>query len=302
MFRPAISCARAIALDVGGSSVKSAVVAPGGRIVAEPAVVPVDSTGSAGSILDVLASCVRGRLAQIDAAHLLGVGLGFPGPFDYATGVCRITDLDKYRALYGLNIGEALRERVDLRDRPILFRNDAEAAIVAEARYGAGRPYRRLVGVTLGTGCGSAFVVNGATISAGEGIPDHGWLYPMPFRGARADDVFSRRGLESRLRAAGAEVSDLRMAAALARAGDTTICHVFSAFGADMGAFLGPFATAFGAEAVLVLGGIAAAFDLFGSALAEELAIPVLPGVYGVHAGLIGAAELLFDREDLERA
>jgi glucokinase len=97
------------------------------------------------------------------------------------------------------------------------------------------------------------------------------------------------------LRAARLGLSELQAAAASARDGDTTARQVFRAFGADLGAFLAPFVAAFGAEAVLVLGGIAGAFDLFGPQLREALAIPVLPGLSGVHAALIGAAELIFD-------
>jgi glucokinase len=285
--------ARVIALDVGGTSVKSALVAPGGYVIGEPAITPIDSSGEADSILRTFAQIISTHLAESHTPNLLGVAFGFPGPFDYAAGICLIEGVEKYGALYGANMRDALRARLDLGDLPILFRNDAEAAVVGEARYGAGRDYRRLIGVTLGTGCGSAFLADGVPVTSGPGVPPNGWLYPMIFHGLRADDVFSRRGLETRLREAGIMERNVKDAAAAARVGDVRARQVFEAFGSDLGTFLDSFAAAFAAEAVLVLGRIAGAMDLFGPPLRQALSVPALPGERGADAALLGAADLL---------
>lgn len=287
--------ARVIALDVGGSSVKSGQVAPGGRLVGPVTTTPVDSHADADTILETFTQVIRTEQQRLPPdTYLLGLALAFPGPFDYAAGISYIQGVAKYESLYGINVGQALRERLRTPDLAIRFRNDAEAAIVGEALYGAGRPYARLIGVTLGTGCGSAFVVNGHPVEKGPGVPPHGWLYPIPFQGRPADEVFSTRGLLARLRAAGVDVPDIPAAAQQARAGDPSARAVFQTFGADLATFLAPFVAAFRAQAVLVLGGIARSFDLFGSALAKGLPIPVLPGQLGVRAGLLGAAALFF--------
>ena len=283
-----------IALDVGGTSVKSAGVASGGRLIGEPAITPIDSSAEADTILGTFARIISTHLSQAKTSNVIGAALGFPGPFDYRAGICLIKGVEKYRAIYGVNIRAALRARLDLGDIPILFRNDAEAAAVGEARYGAGRGYQRLIGVTLGTGCGSAFLVDGVPVTSGPGVPPNGWLYPMLFRGLMADDAFSRRGLEGRLRMSGVAGIDVKQAAADARAGNVTTRQVFEAFGADLGAFLNSFAVAFAAEAVLVLGQIAGAIDLFGPTLRQALSVPALPGERGPDAALLGVADLLF--------
>jgi hypothetical protein len=69
---------------------------------------------------------------------------------------------------------------------------------------------------------------------------------------------------------------------------------VFESFGADLGEFLDPFTKGFQADAVLVLGQIAGAFDLFGQSISQNLNIPVLPGRLGPEAALLGAADLFF--------
>jgi hypothetical protein len=168
--------ARVIALDVGGTSVKSALVAPGGCVIGESAITRIDSSGGAEGILGTFAQIIRTHLGQAQISTVLGVTLGFPGPFDYAAGICLIHGVEKYGAIYGVDMRAALRLRLDLGDLSILFRNDAEAAVVGEARYGAGRDHQRLIGVTLGTGCGSAFLVDGLPVTAGPGVPPNGWL------------------------------------------------------------------------------------------------------------------------------
>jgi glucokinase len=115
----------------------------------------------------------------------------------------------------------------------------------------------------------------------------------MLFRGLRADDVFSSRGLEARLRSIGTAERNAKDAAAAARAGDAASRQVFDGFGADLGSFLNPHAEAFAAEAVLVLGQIAGAIDLFGPPLRQALSVPALPGERGPEAALLGAADLL---------
>lgn len=287
------SSTRVIALDVGGTSVKSALVAPEGRVIGEPVITPIDSSGDAESILSTFAQIIHTHLGQAQTSTVIGVALGFPGPFDYAAGICLIEGVEKYSAIHGVNMRDALRVRLNLGDLPILFRNDAEAAVVGEARYGAGRDFQRLIGVTLGTGCGSAFLVDGVPVTSGPGVPPNGWLYPILFRGIRADDVFSRRGLEARLRASGITERNVKDAAAAARAGNVGARQVFESFGADLGSFLNSHAVAFAADAVLVLGRIAGAIDLFGPPLRQALSVPALPGERGPDAALLGAADLL---------
>jgi glucokinase len=150
--------------------------------------------------------------------------------------------------------------------------------------------------VTLGTGCGSAFLIDGAAVTTGQGIPPHGWLYPVSFHGQQADDLFSIRGLTNRLQTVGVPVSDIKSAASAARHdSDATARVVFAGFGADLGTFLLPFARDFQADALLILGGIGRAFDLFGNALSQILPVPVLPGQLKPNeAPLLGAAELFF--------
>lgn len=284
----------ALALDVGGTWVKSALVAADGHILQEPLVAPIDSHADAQTILGTLATVINHYLTGDQTPPLAGIAFGFPGPFDYAAGVSYIQGVSKYEAIYGLNVATALQGLITAPELPIVFRNDAEAAVVGEARYGAGRAYSRAIGITLGTGMGSAFVVDDAPVTTGPGVPPNGWLYSFPVAGQQADDVFSIRGLMARLHAVDEQLSDIRSAAELANGGNVQVHQVFAQWGSDLGTFLRPFALAFHAQVLLTLGGIANAFDCFGPALIGALPIPAVPGELGTNAALAGAAELLF--------
>jgi predicted NBD/HSP70 family sugar kinase len=48
----------------------------------------------------------------------------------------------------------------------IIVRHGISAAILAEARHGAGRPYARVPGITLGAGLGACLVAGGAIVAA----------------------------------------------------------------------------------------------------------------------------------------
>lgn len=273
-----------IALDVGGSSVKHGWIDLDQPTVFAIQTTPIDSQGSADAIIGSLADIVR-------TYPFDDIAFGFPGPFDYASGVSYITGLEKYESLYGLNIADRLRKALGQPERRIRFRNDAEAAIIGEAIYGSGASCQRIIGVTLGTGFGSAFIADGETVVSGEEVPENGWLYPFKFNGVRSDDAFSTRGLLDRFHAAGVHVTHI----AAVDESDPQVQRVFSQYGSDMGQFLAPFAQAFRADCIIILGGISGAFALFSTELAAALApVRAIKGQLEARAALLGAAHLFW--------
>ncbi|MEE8553169.1 MAG: ROK family protein, partial [Desulfobacterales bacterium] len=142
-----------IALDVGGSSVKSGLVESSGSVYFVYNT-PINSQGSKEDVLQVFVKIIQIYLRKVDPNKLLGIGFGFPGPFDYENGLCLIQGQSKYDKLYKVNIREELKRLLDFH-KPILFCNDAKAAIIGEANYGAGQDFDRVIGITLGTGLGA---------------------------------------------------------------------------------------------------------------------------------------------------
>ncbi len=282
-----------VALDVGGTSVKAGVVRLADRSVTGHVRIPLCNADPADRILDALAGCVASRVASAPAGALVaGLALAFPGPFDYDTGICRIAGVRKFESLFGLNIGDELAARTGFERRSIVFVNDAEAALGGEIRHGAALGCRRVVGVTLGTGMGSGFFIDGLRVTTGPGVPDNGgWLFDRRFDGVMADDSFSIRGLTARLRRFGAPAESPECAAEAARLGHAAAAAAFNDFGRELGMFLDPFARRFAADAIVTVGGLCGAFDLFGPALRVSASLPVVKGVLGMDAPLIAAAD-----------
>ena len=293
-----ISSGMVITLDAGGSSIKSGIVDARHTLCGEPLITAIHSAGAADTLLDCFASVIRIHLSRVNPEELRGICLAFPGPFDYKRGICYIKHQAKYAQLYGVDIGSRLGALLALRNIPLRFTGDAEAAIIGEARYGAGRPFARIIGITLGSGFGSAFIADGNALTSGRGVPAEGWLYAHPFRGTKADELFSSRGIIAALSGAGVAAGDVAWAAEIARHGNPDALRVFTAFGHDLGTFLVPFVRSFQADAVLVTGGIAGAIDLFGEALAGLLPVPVIPSHLSVSAPLLGAADVIFQAKD----
>ena len=297
----------AVALDVGGTEVRSALVNDHGDLgPGWPRSTPVDTKGPAESILGSLADCLRLPLERAAANGLtpVGIGVAMPGPFDYTRGISLIRGLDKFEAIYGLNVREELRRLLRLGEAfPIRFQVDAWMFVLGEVWRGEAQGFSRAIGVTLGTGLGSGFFADGRFVKEGPRIPWYGWVGSLPFGGGILDDRVSRRGILARYAELGGDAfpaADVAQIAARALEGEELASRVFAETGAILGETLRPTAEAFGAE-VLVLGGrIARAFSLFSAPLAEQLrAVATLRKIAQTReyeiSSLRGAAQLVFE-------
>jgi glucokinase len=270
------------ALELGGSHVSAARVIVATWRVGDTLRLPLDPHGTRAELLECIVVAAR-SVAQ----GVTRVGVAVPGPFDYGRGVCTIRGVRKLDALFGVDLRSELSRVFPAADAAaIRFVNDAEAFLLGEAAAGAGRGYSRVMGVTLGTGLGSAFLVDGEIVRGGPGVPAERELHRVPFRGAPVEDVLSGRGLRVRF---GEDVDAARIAA-LADGGDRRAAAVFASFGADLGTFLAPPVREFGAQCVVVGGAIARAWPHFGASLADALTVDVSPAARLDAAALLGAA------------
>ena len=149
------------------------------------------------------------------------------------------------------------------------------------------------MGITLGTGLGAGFIVNGTSLSKGQGIPPNAELFPFEFKGKRADDLFSTRGLIERFKKRGLYYGNVADATKDIQTGDIFLIEVFREFGKDLGQFLCPFVKDFAADVLIVLGGIANVLDYFRSDLEAQIDIPAPSGKIQ-DVALLGVAKILY--------
>lgn len=249
-----------VALDIGGTHVTAA------RVDLETAraepLVRVDYQPDADR--RVLLDAILGSAASVAEPVLDAIGVSVPGPFDYAGGICTIRGVGKLEALYGLDLRSELARACGVEAGRVAFLNDAEAFLLGEAGYGAARGHSRAIGLTLGTGLGSAFLLDGAIVREGAGVPPDGSLHVLPFRGVPVEELISGRGLLGR---AGGTALGVRELAVAARAGDLRASRAFAGYSADLAEFLHPWLDAFAPTCLAVGGSIALAWDLLGATL-----------------------------------
>jgi len=280
----------ALGIDIGGSHITAALVDLGTRSIIEGTWnrTRINSQGEAAEIIEAWAAVISGVFAKAPAG-VKHIGIGMPGPFDYEQGISLMKGQHKYDALYGLNVKELLAAELNIAPDQIRFINDAGCFLQGEVFSGAGRNYQRVIGLTLGTGLGSA--------SYHDGVANDANRWCAPFKDGMAEDYLSTRWFVKRyLEVSGEAVPDVK--ALVARIGvDDSIQQLFNEFAVNLAAFLSSFIREEQPEAIVIGGNIANAADLFFPLLKEELkrqeiTLPIVTATLGEAAALIGAASL----------
>jgi glucokinase len=186
-------------LEIGGTHVTAALVSPRAAAVTTRVRRPLDAQGRAGDILGAVLRCARSLRAAPAGARW---GVAVPGPFDYAKGIALFAGVGKFEALYGVDVRAVLLDGLPGSPSDVVFRNDAHAFLAGEWTAGAARGHARAVGITLGTGVGSAFLADGVPRTTGAGVPPEGRMDLARIDGRPLEEVVSRRAILSRYGAA----------------------------------------------------------------------------------------------------
>jgi glucokinase len=274
-----------IGADIGGSHITAAPVDLSSKqlITASLVRLHVNSLATAEEVIDTWAQCIKQAMQQTQCKK---VCLAMPGPFDYAAGICFISDQNKYPLLYGLNVKELLSPVLEVAVADIHINNDAACFLQGEVFNGSLTGYQHAVSVTLGTGLGTAVYENGAAKSAD--------LWNMPFQDSMAEDYLSTRWFVKQYAAiTGQQINGVRELAGLAMA-NSLVKGLFNEFGKNLALFLHRFTESTGAKAVVIGGNIAQSYSLFKDALLTELGnrntnVFITASTLGELAAVIGA-------------
>jgi glucokinase len=298
-----------LALDVGGTGMKCALVRPDGTVhhtERHPTPAAQGPEAVTARILDVAAG-----LAERDGVIPLAVGVAVPGVVDEAAGV----------AVWSSNLG--FRD-VPLRDLlasrlgvPAALGHDVRAGGLAEARLGAARGERHVLFVAIGTGIAAAHVVDGRVLAGAHGAA--GELGHIVIRPGGASCGCGARGcLES---VASAAAIGRRYASSTGRAGATAVdvavraaageAEATSVWRDAIAALADGLVTAqalMDAGTIVLGGGLAEAGDTLltplRAALIERVTfhrLPrLVPAALGDTAGCLGAALLALDAVALD--
>ncbi|MER5393713.1 ROK family protein [Saccharopolyspora sp. NPDC002686] len=263
--------AQAIAVDVGGTEMKAALVAVGPDR-AEPLRWLRQPTPRGEDTARLVVDAVAGLVAELRVdAQVDAVGVVVPGAVDEARGI----------GVYSANLGwsdaplrDMLAERIDL---PVSLGHDVRAGGLAEARLGAARGMRDVVVLPIGTGIAAALLFDGQLYAgggfAGEiGHVDIGHGEPCGCGRTGCVEALASSAAVARryLARTGAERTSAEVAAAV-RAGDPDAQAVWAEAVDALAKGLLVLVTVAAPECIVLGGGFAQAGALLTEPLRERL-------------------------------
>jgi polyphosphate glucokinase len=242
----------ALGIDIGGSGMKAAPIdTTTGELLAERLRIETPTSASPAAMIPVIAQLLEHFSWQGP------VGITFPGVVRHGR---TLTAANLHPDWIGLDAAGAFAEV--LGHRPVVV-NDADAAGVAEARFGAARDVDGVVLLlTLGTGIGTALINDGALVPNTE----LGHL------------VVDGHDAETRAAASAREREDLG----------------WKEYSGRLTRYLNELERLLWPDLFVVGGGISEKFDKFGPRL--EITTPAVPAALRNRAGIVGAAVLAAER------
>lgn len=279
----------ALGADIGGSHITAALIDLEQKVEIEDtwSRSRIQSDGSAEEIIDAWARTLEQAGKGYDLKSLK-INIAMPGPMDYKNGVCKIKGQGKYSTLYRLNIKQLLAGRLGVLPSAIHFMNDAACFLKGEVFSGSLKGYDHAIGLTLGTGLGTSYMLNGKVKDSG--------LWNMPFLKGIAEDYISTRWFVKRFaELSGTAIKDVKDLVDN-HVGTAHFETVFAEFSLNLANFIHKFIRKDMPLAVVLGGNIVNAEPYFVQDTRKHLteimgySFPVKRSALGEKAALLGAA------------
>ncbi|MEW6619426.1 MAG: ROK family protein [bacterium] len=143
-----------IAVDLGGTNIRAAVVDQTGKIIEKKDTATKVSEGHE-VVIQQMKELIQDVIKEVSFQQIVGIGIGSPGPLDTKTGVIIDTPNLGWK---NVALKETIEEEFHL---PTYVDNDGNLAALGEKWLGAGKEVENLVCLTLGTGIGGGIIING---------------------------------------------------------------------------------------------------------------------------------------------
>ena len=313
----------AIGVDIGGTSIKGAAVTKEGKVL-DVFSMPVNKADGQELITKKLAAEIIKYIKDhgYTKEDILGLGFGIPGCIDTKNGVVSYSNNLEWEDLHFKEIME--KET----GYPVRMTNDANAAAFGEAKFGAGKKYKNIIMITLGTGIGGGIVIDGKLFEGNMGkgaelghtvvVLDgrectcgrHGCIEAYASATALIRDTkeMMEKHKDSKLWEIADKLGkvDGRVAFEAARAGDRYGEELVNNYVKYLGEGLMNYFNIFRPEAIVLSGGIANEREYLNSRLRKYCKehdygyprtpeVEILTSELGYDSGKIGAAALFFD-------
>lgn len=280
-----------VGCDIGGSHISTALVDLENKILVEDTFErqTVNSHDEITAIINSWTGCIQSSMKKGNL-EATAIGIAIPGPFDYEKGVSLMKNQNKYEALYEIDVKVLLAKKIGINTEDITFLNDAACFLQGEMFAGAGVLFKRAVGLTLGTGLGSALFLNGHA--------EDGDLWCVKFRESIAEDYLSGHWLKSTyIKRTGKHIESVKALCAIAET-DADANAILREFGYTLAEFVSEHLLDKEPEGLILGGNIAKGHEHFLSHTQDRLKekgvlLPIKIAQLGEMAAIYGAAGAL---------
>jgi glucokinase-like ROK family protein len=312
--------------DIGATSIDVALTDLDGAIQAsraEPADISAGPDAILGRVEELFETLLRERPGPQREAPPWGIGIGVPGPVEFATG--RPVSPPIMPGWNAYPIRDRFLEGFGV---PVWVDNDVNIMALGEWRSGAGRYHANMVFVKIGTGIGAGIIADGYLHRGARGSAgDVGHIQVTDDRSVvcRCGNIgclealagghaLAREAVDAAAAGRSSYLADLDLLgrdlsagdiAEGASHGDIACQELLQRSGRLVGGMLASVVNFFNPSLIVIGGGVATAGDQLLASLREAVyrrSLPlatrdllVLPSVLGGHAGVIGAAVMVAD-------
>lgn len=305
-------------MDVGGTKVAAGLVTRAGEILSVKRV-PMNSRGSGEEGMQSVHSAIWQAMDN-DPDGVQGIGICAPGPLDPKTGV--VLNPPNVPCWRNFPLAASLQQLY-----PVMVHvdNDANAAALAETRWGAARGYNNVFYATIGTGIGTGIVIGGEIFHGRTGSAGEGGHVSIAYRGPlcrcgkpgcieilasgtaianRAKEQIRAGATSAMLGLADGDVEAItgEIIADAYVAGDRLAGDLLTATVDLLALWLSNMVDLLDPDVIVIGGGAAALYTPFFDRLRERIAqitlnprvheVPIVNAKYGADAGIAGGAAL----------
>jgi glucokinase len=311
----------AIGVDIGGTHVRVGTFDDEGQLLGQKEA-GIASIGPDHGLRSI-EQLIQELLDIVKAQTLMGIGIGCTGPLDILHGL--VNNPYTLAGWSNVPIVKQLNKKFHV---PVRLENDADAAALGEYWKGAGRGAHRLYAVTVGTGVGTALVVEGKIYRGVDSSHPEGGHQLIDPSGPECycgycgcwESLISGPAISSQARGAGAnerlvqlaggdpERVDARLVAQAARDGDPTATAIMQKAARDFSLGIVNIISFFVPDVIVLSGGVMKSADLFLPTLERTLKTPnpmvpfdrvqIVPAQLGYYAGLYGGAYMILSEAE----
>lgn len=316
----------AIGVDVGATSIKFAAVSKAGALLCETHE-PTEGEKGKAAVVQNLLKGISTLMDGLELTSLTGVGIGMPGVVGYDGIIKTLTNIpDWHNANLATLLQSEMKAKFGTMPR-VVVENDANVAALGESAFGAGKPFKDFVMITLGTGVGGGIILNkqifrGSRGGAGElghiTIDFNSDILHAGVRGSiegfighRQITAFAQKLLSQSpspiiesLCSGDLTTLEPKVLTEAAKAGDKVALQVWQFVGEILGVGIGTLVSVLDVRKFVIGGGVAGAGEFVLKPTLEQAkrfsleamheGLEILPAELGNRAGVMGAAALCF--------